>query len=108
MPALAVAAGAGLISALLLTGIARGAMIPLQQLLLLESPEVGPGRAGTATGLFFTVGEVGGFGGPFVIGLLLASTGQYLVPLLSLGAVMAASAVVALTVRESGGARRLA
>lgn len=72
--------GAGLI----LQGLARGAMMTVALLMLVEVPGVGAKRAGTAGGLFFTAAEIGGVSGPVVIGVLHDATGGFTAALLML------------------------
>ena len=62
---------------LCLQGLARGAMMTVALLMLVEIPNVGPKRAGTAGGLFFTAAEIGGVAGPLVIGFLHDLTGDF-------------------------------
>ena len=66
---------------LCLQGLARGAMMTVALLMLVEIPNVGPKRAGTAGGLFFTAAEIGGVAGPLVIGFLHDLTGDFSYPL---------------------------
>ena len=66
---------------LCLQGLARGAMMTVALLMLVEIPNVGPKRAGTAGGLFFTAAEIGGVTGPLVIGFLHDLTGDFSYPL---------------------------
>ena len=66
---------------LCLQGLARGAMMTVALLMLVEIPRVGPKRAGTAGGLFFTAAEIGGVAGPLVIGFLHDLTGDFSFPL---------------------------
>lgn len=74
---LLLASGPLLTAALLLHGIARATLTPLLMLVLIETPEVGPAHMGAAGGLYFTVGEIGGFAGPFLLGLLFDLTGTF-------------------------------
>jgi MFS transporter, CP family, cyanate transporter len=62
---------------LVLQGIARGAMMTLAILTLLDIPEVGSRRAGLAGGLFFSAAEVGGVLGPVSIGLISDLSGGF-------------------------------
>ena len=66
---------------LCLQGLARGAMMTVALLMLVEIPNVGPKRAGTAGGLFFTAAEIGGVAGPLAIGFLHDLTGNFSYPL---------------------------
>ncbi len=62
--------------------VVSGAMIvtfiPLQTLILMETPEVGSKYMGSAGGLYFCVSEIGGFAGPFLMGALVDMTGTFL------------------------------
>ena len=62
--------GVTLAVGLILQGVARGAMMAVAMLTLLEVPEVGPRRAGMAGGLFFAAAEIGGVLGPVAIGVI--------------------------------------
>jgi MFS family permease len=62
--------GPGLVAALVLHGIASASMMTVLILTMLELPDIGVGRAGTATGLFFAAAEFGGVAGPVVLGVL--------------------------------------
>ena len=72
-----VAGGAVLAAGLVCQGIARGAMMTLAVLTLLDVPEVGAKRAGLAGGLFFSAAEIGGVLGPVTIGVISESTGGF-------------------------------
>ena len=69
--------GPGLVTGLILQGIASGSMMTLLILILVELPAVGERRAGTASGLFFSAAEIGGVGGPVMLGVLYDSTGGF-------------------------------
>lgn len=62
---------------LILQGIARGAMMTLAILILMETPAVGAQNMGVAGGLFFTMAEIGGVLGPVGIGLIADRTGGF-------------------------------
>jgi cyanate permease len=61
----------------LLVGVGVGGLSPLVRVVPAELEAVGPALTGTAVGLIFAVGEVGGFLGPFLIGWLFDLTGSY-------------------------------
>ena len=63
---------------LILYGIAACTLVPLLTLILMETPEVGAKHMGSAGGLFFCVSEIGGFMGPFLLGMLVDWTGGFL------------------------------
>ncbi|MDC1427247.1 MFS transporter [Rhodospirillaceae bacterium] len=75
------APGLQLAFGLCLQGLARGAMMTVALLMLVEIPNVGPKRAGAAGGLFFTAAEIGGVTGPLVIGLLHDLSGSFSISL---------------------------
>ena len=77
---------------LALRGISGG-FLPLLSLMLMDLPEVGPARMGMVGGLFFAVGEIGGFGGPAAMGLFKDWTGNFSAGLVFLAVVCAAMIV---------------
>ena len=83
--------GPPLIGGLVAYNIVRDPMLPILTLILMETPGVGARRMGVAGGLFFTAAEVGGFGGPFLLGLIRDVTGM-----LTAGVVLLAVVSVAL------------
>ena len=66
-----------LATGLVLQGIARGAMMSVSVLALMETREVGAGRFGAAGGLFFSAAEIGGVLGPLTVGALHDVTGGF-------------------------------
>ncbi len=66
-----------LIAGLVLAGAASGAVMTVTLLTLIEQEVVGPGRAGLAGGLFFSAAEIGGVGGPVLIGVVRDTTGGF-------------------------------
>ena len=85
--------GPTLITTLIVSTIVRNPMMPVLTLILMETPGVGALRMGAAAGLFFAAAEVGGFGGPFLLGFLHDSTGSLTFGILLLAA-MAASLIL--------------
>jgi len=69
--------GIWLYLALVVEGIAAGSMMTVLVLTLVEVPGVGDKRAGTAGGLFFSAAEIGGVGGPVLLGVLFHSYGNF-------------------------------
>ncbi|MEM9356038.1 MAG: MFS transporter [Pseudomonadota bacterium] len=69
--------GGTLVAGLLLQGIARSSMMTVAMLTLIETPKIGEARAATASGLFFSAAEIGGTGGPLLLGLLHANSGDF-------------------------------
>jgi len=66
-----------LYTGLMLQGLARGSLMTISVLILIESKSVGSQYAGTASGLFFSAAEIGGVSGPVVLGLLYDVTGTF-------------------------------
>ena len=62
-------------------GIGLGGLGPLVRALPIEFEGVGPEFTGTAVGLIFAIGELGGFAGPFLVGVLRDLTGSFAVGL---------------------------
>ena len=89
------ASGGLLVFGLVLLGAAGSSFMPLMILILMDTPEVGARYMGSAGGMFFCVAEIGGFGGPWVLGYLKDLTGTFLVGTLFLAGLCAA--VFALT-----------
>lgn len=84
-----------------------GGLSPLVRAIPIEMAGIGPRLTAVATGLIFTVGEVGGFMGPFLIGFLRDLTGGF-AP--SLGTLVVASLVTAIAgffMNEPAAERRL-
>jgi MFS transporter, CP family, cyanate transporter len=65
-------------------GIARGAMTSITMLCLLEARNVNSRFAGSAGGLYFTVGEIGGVLGSVTLGALYDATGSFAAGLFTL------------------------
>ena len=87
---LAYLSGPSLIGVLMMSNIVRGPMMPIATLILMETPGIGPRRMGAAAGLFFAAAEIGGFGGPFLMGFLRDATGSLVMGVLILAGVAAA------------------
>jgi cyanate permease len=73
--------GPGLFVALVCQGLARGSMMTIALLFLVEARGVGSKNAGSAGGLFFSAAEIGGVSGPVAIGVIHDMTGGFTVSL---------------------------
>ncbi len=62
---------------LIVQGISRGSAMTLAILMLLDIPGVGTERAGVAGGMFFSAAEIGGVGGPVLIGVVSDLSGGF-------------------------------
>ncbi len=86
---------------LLLQGIARGSMMTVAILLLMELPNVPKDRLGLAGGLFFTTAEIGGVLGPVTFGFLSDLSGGFAAPLFSVTLISAVLLVLLAALRRS-------
>ncbi len=82
-------AGPLLAFGLTLQGIARGAMMAVAVLVLIDSAGIGKRNAGLAGGMFFSAAEIGGVLGPLTIGFVSEATGGFSIPLTLLTGVTA-------------------
>lgn len=69
--------GATLAAGLVLQGLARGTMTVIAVLMLMETKEIGPRSVGSATGMYFAAGEIGGVMGPLSVGYVYDFTGGF-------------------------------
>lgn len=65
------------VAGVLAVGVGVGGLSPLVRMVPADVAEIGPALTGTAIGLVFAVGELGGFLGPFLVGFLFDHTGSY-------------------------------
>lgn len=73
-----------IVSLVLIGTFVIGGLSPLVRAIPIEMAGIGPRLTAVATGLIFTVGEVGGFMGPFLIGFLRDLTGGFIPSLATL------------------------
>ncbi|HSS63772.1 MAG TPA: MFS transporter [Gammaproteobacteria bacterium] len=66
---------------LIFQGVARGAMMAVALMVLMDAREIGPRLMGAAGGLFFTAAEIGGVLGPLTVGWLAERSGGFSAPL---------------------------
>ncbi len=69
--------GATLIIILIIYGMATCCIFPFLVLMLMELPEVESKYVGSAGGMFFCVGEIGTFAGPFLMGAIKDLAGGF-------------------------------
>lgn len=99
-------AGWSLALGLVLQGVARGAMMAVALMVLMDSKEIGQAQMGAAGGLFFTAAEIGGVLGPLTIGWLAERGGGFGSSLWMLSGVCVALIVLALaSFRRAGEVR---
>jgi len=91
--------GIVLILSLILYGIFSAGLLPLLFVTLMEVPEVGSEFMGVASGLWFSVGAVGGFIGPYLVGYLLDVTGSTYWGIVALAVVMELSLIASLMLK---------
>ena len=93
--------GLGQISSVIIWSIARSPMIAVSMLILMDTKGVGKARMGSAAGLFYTVAEVGGFSGPFVLGAIRDITGNLDLGILSISALTLSLVILMKLINES-------
>ncbi len=96
---IAKASGVSLIIGLALYGLSFCCVLPLLMLLLMDIPEVGSRYMGSAAGIFFGIGEMGGFVGLLIIGAIKDFTGSFLVGAILIAGLSLARAVMALLLK---------
>ncbi|MFC2035787.1 CynX/NimT family MFS transporter [Chloroflexota bacterium] len=99
LPVVMVTSGAPLITGLVLLGAVGAFGVPLLMLILMDMPEVGAKYMGSAGGMFFCIGEVGGFAGPFIMGALVDLTGSFLIGAYIVAGLSVTVAVMALLLK---------
>jgi predicted MFS family arabinose efflux permease len=82
-------------------GFFTRALVPVLMVTLMDMPEVGAERMGTVGGLFFSIAEIGGFLGPFLMGYLKDLTGSFLSGIFFL-AIVTEAAIIAIAFLKSG------
>ena len=95
--------GSGQVGALLAWAVLRSPVVPVTLLILMETPGVGATRMGAAAGLFFAVAEIGGFGGPLLLGAVRDATGELGAGILIVSALVAAMALLMPLIHEDRG-----
>jgi cyanate permease len=75
-------------------GFISAPFMPLLILILMDSPGVETRHMGSAGGMFFCVAEIGGFTGPFFMGILVDATGTFMAGALFLAGLCLAMAVL--------------
>jgi len=96
-------AGVPLAVALASVGATSGVFLPLEMLMLMESPGVRTRIMGAAGGIFFCFAEIGGVSGPLLLGILSDATHTFRVGLYALAAL---ALLLALLAFGTPGARR--
>jgi CP family cyanate transporter-like MFS transporter len=97
---LALGEGVVVLVFLVISGAVRQPLNSLLLLLLMDTKGVGSSRIGAAGGFFFAVSEIGGFGGPFVVGVLRDITGDAQLGIIVIGLVMVALTPLAFKVND--------
>jgi MFS family permease len=89
-----------LIGTLMISSIVRVPMMPVLTLILMETRGVGALRMGAAGGLFFAAAEIGGFGGPVLLGIIRDVTDSLGLGVLFLAVLSAVLALILPLIRE--------
>lgn len=85
---------------LALQGIARSSMMTVAMLTLVETPGIGERYAATASGMFFSAAELGGAGGPVILGVVHDASGGFMLSLGFLTLIAAALVLAAMQLRQ--------
>lgn len=85
---------------LAMQGIARSSLMTVAILILVEMPEIGPRRAGAASGLFFSAAEIGGVTGPLALGAISQATGGFTLALYALSGIILALMLLTLRLKR--------
>lgn len=95
-----IAIGLSFIASLVFYGVSSAATIPLLFVILMDMPQVGAEYMGAAGGIVFSVGAVGGFTGPFMVGFLVDLTGSILPSIIALTVAVEAMLIFTLLMKE--------
>jgi len=96
----ATATGLLFTASLVFYGIGFGAATPLLIVILMDLPQVGAKRIGVASGILFSVGGMGGFTGPLVVGFLTESTGTILTGMMTLALLVEVMLIPTMLMKE--------
>jgi len=91
------------VAAVSVVGLGLGGISTLIRSIPMEMRGIGPEFTGTAVGLLFTFGQVGGFAGPFLVGVLRDVTGTYDAGITLLLAAAVLAVMAAIRMREVTG-----
>jgi len=92
--------GLPLIASLIFYGISSAAMAPLVMVILMDLPQVGAQYMGAAGGILMSVGGLGGFTGPLMVGFIVDLTGSMLPSIIVLTVAVEAMLILALLMKE--------
>jgi len=98
--AIGTALGLPLIASLVFYGISSAATPPLLIVILMDMPWVGAERMGASGGILFSVGAVGGFTAPYLVGFLMDLTGSILPGIIAMAVVVEATLFFTLPMKE--------
>jgi cyanate permease len=93
--------GAALLIGLAMLGFISAPFMSLLLLILMDSPGVETRHMGSAGGMFFCVAEIGGFAGPFLMGVLVDLTGTFMAGALFLSGLCLAIAALTYFLQQS-------
>lgn len=88
------------IASLVFYGISSAALPPLLIVILMDIPQIGAEYMGTASGIIFSVGAIGGFIGPSIVGFIVDLTGSMLPSIFVLAVMIELMMIPALFVKE--------
>ena len=100
--------GMSLYIGLAVLGFISAPFMSLLLVILMDSPGVEPRHMGSAGGMFFCVAEIGGFAGPFFMGVLVDLTGTFMAGALFLAGLCLAIAALTYFLRQQPPAEQVA
>jgi cyanate permease len=92
--------GSSLITSLVFWGILTGYGLPLLVLILMDIQEVGSRYMGSAGGLLFCIGEMGGFLGPSLVGIFRDISGNFSIAMIFLSVLSFIITAIALFLKK--------
>lgn len=95
-----VAEGWVLVVAIAIEGFCAAAFAPLMLNTLMEMPSIGAKNTGTAAGLYFAIGEMGGTLGPLLMGVAADLTGSFMTGMIMVASIMFVMLIPALRIRN--------
>lgn len=91
-----------LVAGLLLKGFIFSSVTPFLMLVLMETRGVGAAAMGAAGGLYFMVGEIGGFTGPSAMGVLFDMSGGFSLGLIGMAGLLLVMGLACFGLERSG------
>ncbi|MFX1560771.1 MAG: CynX/NimT family MFS transporter [Promethearchaeota archaeon] len=92
--------GSFLLVSLVVYGIFSGGLMPLMLVVMMDLPDVGADYTGIASGLFFSIGGIMGFGGPILVGYLTDIASSFIPALILLTLIVEGAIILVFFLKE--------